>query len=221
MNLKTRLKRALPYRTRQVIKQLLGMGANPHDANVKCYYDPGEFPFLEALESEWRSVRREVAALDSSHFFDWPSDHHTGSWTAFGLYAMQRKLGENCELCPETTRLVEQVPGLVTAGFSALAPGTRILPHRDLSDVTLRCHLGLIVPTGCRMRVGAETRGWVEGKWLVFDGAVEHEVWHDGTSPRIVLLLDFLKPGMTYDHGFNRAAQKMMAGRSDIPEHGK
>lgn len=220
MQLKTRLKRALPYRARQMIKRALRLGGDTPNANAKGYYDPGDFPFLQVLESEWRSIRRELDALDASHFIDWPSDDHIGSWTAFGLYAMQRKLGENCQLCPETTHLVEQVPGLVTAGFSALAPGTRILPHRDLSNVTLRCHLGLVVPEGCRMRVGAETRSWAEGRWLVFDGAVEHEVWHDGTARRIVLLLDFLKPGMAYDHGFNRAAQKMMPGTAEIPAHG-
>jgi len=217
LQLGTRLKRALPYRTRQMIKRALGMGGSPPQDSARGYYEPAEFPFLQVLGSEWRTIRREAEALGPGRFFDWPSDHHVGSWTAFGLYAMQRRLDENCELCPETTRLVEQVPELVTAGFSALTPGTRILPHRDLSKVTLRCHLGLIVPEGCRMRVGTETRGWSEGEWLVFDGAVEHEVWHDGASSRIVLLLDFLKPGMTYDRGFNRAAQQMMPQTSARP----
>jgi aspartyl/asparaginyl beta-hydroxylase (cupin superfamily) len=43
------------------------------------------------------------------------------------------------------------------------------------------------------MRVGNEIRSWEEGKCLIFDDTVEHEVWHRGVSPRAVLLVDFAR----------------------------
>jgi aspartyl/asparaginyl beta-hydroxylase (cupin superfamily) len=79
------------------------------------------------------------------------------------------------------------------AGFSSLAPGTHIEPHTGFTNAVLRCHLGLVVPSGCSMRVGSETREWTEGGVLVFDDTIEHEVWHRGTSPRVILLVDFLR----------------------------
>ncbi|MEK8169671.1 aspartyl/asparaginyl beta-hydroxylase domain-containing protein [Streptomyces sp. M19] len=45
-------------------------------------------------------------------------------------------------------------------------------------------------PRRPRMRVGDRTLRWKEGECLVFDDSFEHEVWHEGTRPRVVLLLD-------------------------------
>jgi len=214
VTLNIHLKRVLPYRLRQGVKRALGRQVDP----VAVCYDSSLFPFLGPLESEWRSVRRELDTLGANRFFDWPSDHHRGGWTAFGFYAMRRKIGENCELCPETTRLIEQIPDLVTAGFSVLTPGTRILPHRDASHSTLRCHLGLITPEGCRMRLGGTMFYWREGKCMVFDSTIEHEVWHKGSSPRVVLLIDFLKPGMAYDYRFAKSARPFIPDTAKIPK---
>jgi beta-hydroxylase len=83
---------------------------------------------------------------------------------------------------------------LSTAGFSSLAPGTHIAPHTGYPDGLLRCHLGLIVPKGCGIRVGTETRYWEEGKCLIFDDTLEHEAWNKGSSTRVVLLVDFKAP---------------------------
>ena len=80
---------------------------------------------------------------------------------------------------------------MTTAGFSFLAPGTVIRPHIGYSGEVLRCHLGLIVPEGCALRVGAETRNWDAGKRLVFDDTVEHEAWNSGAEGRAVLLIYF------------------------------
>ena len=40
------------------------------------------------------------------------------------------------------------------------------------------------------MRVGSETRGWTEGKAVVFDNLYEHEVWNETEQDRIVLVAD-------------------------------
>lgn len=40
-------------------------------------------------------------------------------------------------------------------------------------------------------------RTWKEGKFIVFDDSFEHEVWHDGTEPRLVLIVDVWHPELT------------------------
>jgi beta-hydroxylase len=117
----------------------------------------------------------------------------------FGLYAFGKRLEDNCRLCPETVRVVETIPGLTTAGFSRLEPGTHIKPHVGYASNVLRCHLGLVIPPDCALRVGTEVRAWQEGKCMVFDDTTEHEAWNRSEQVRIVLLLDFTRDGSVFE----------------------
>jgi beta-hydroxylase len=158
------------------------------------YLESAQFPFTTRLEQAWRTIRAEYEAVGPGTLMPWPEAFlYEGGWDVMGLWAFGAKLTNNCALCPRTAQLVQSIPGMTTAGFSVLEPGTHIRPHVGYSKEVLRCHLGLIVPNGCEMRVGADTRSWTEGQCLVFDDTVEHEVWHRGAAPRVVLLIDFMK----------------------------
>jgi ornithine lipid ester-linked acyl 2-hydroxylase len=156
-----------------------------------------DYPFTADLESNWLTIREELKRLPSKDFVAWPEKFlYESGWNVFGLYAFAKKMEQNCALCPETTRIVERIPGLVTAGFSWMEPGTHIKPHVGYTNAVLRCHLGLIVPEECSLRVGSESRSWHEGKTFVFDDTTEHEAWNRSSSVRVVLLLDFKRPGV-------------------------
>lgn len=162
------------------------------------FFESSEFEFTATLESNWWLIRQELEQLQQELFVSWPEKFlYEKGWEVFGLYAFGSFLKDNCRLCPETTRLVESIPGMSTAGFSSLAAGTHIKPHVGYSKAVLRCHLGLIVPDGCVLRVGTQTRNWQEGKCLIFDDTVEHEAWNYSDKTRIALLIDFKKPGAT------------------------
>ncbi|MCS6960230.1 MAG: aspartyl/asparaginyl beta-hydroxylase domain-containing protein [Pseudanabaenaceae cyanobacterium SKYGB_i_bin29] len=157
--------------------------------------DKRDFPFTTDLEANWQIIRDEALAVKQERFLAWPERHlYQEGWAVFGLIAFGVEIAGNTQLCPQTTALVREIPGLVTAGFSALRPGTHIAPHTGYADGVLRCHLGLVGCAGCSIRVGEEIRTWQEGKCLVFDDTTEHEVWHRGQETRIVLLLDFRYP---------------------------
>lgn len=156
------------------------------------FLDASDFAFTRDLERAWRDIRRELEAVPDDAFIEWPERFLYGhGWTVFGLHAFGKRIDENCARCPITTGLVESIPHMTTAGFSALAPETRIAPHTGYTSTVLRCHLGLVVPSGCGLRVGGETRTWEEGRCLVFDDTVRHDAWNDGTTRRVVLLVDF------------------------------
>ena len=55
-------------------------------------------------------------------------------------------------------------------------------------------HVGLSVAPGAAIRVGNETRPWLEGSALIFDDSFEHEVWNDSTEPRLVFIFDVWHP---------------------------
>jgi ornithine lipid ester-linked acyl 2-hydroxylase len=163
------------------------------------YYETARFPFAAHLEENWREIRVELDALAGEEFIAWPEHSLYGEhgWQTFGLYAFGQRQPEGCARCPRTEALVRQIPGLMMAGFSRLAPGAHIVPHRGYegySGYVLRLHLGLRVPEGCAMRVGTETRRWAEGKCLVFDDSFEHEAWNRSDQVRTVMLCDFLNP---------------------------
>ena len=75
----------------------------------------------------------------------------------------------------------------------------RIAAHTAPSNLRVRVHLPLLVPEPhkCGIRVADETRTWSIGEALVFDDAFEHEVWNDGETERVVLLLDLWHPDLS------------------------
>lgn len=167
------------------------------------YYDARQFDFVANLEAHWQRMRQELNQLQLRDFVAYPERHlldKQRGWDVFGLYFVGVKIDINCELCPDSTRLVESVPGMVTAGFSSLAPGAHIVPHSGKPSGVLRCHMGLEVPERCALRVGQEIKTWKAGKCLVFDDTSEHEAWNLSDRPRTVLLLDFKAPeGFLFD----------------------
>ena len=112
--------------------------------------------FICQPERDWELILHELKGLlnkeknGSQDYFDLWHERgiYHGSWTVFGLYTFGKKLAENCNRCPITTEIVEAIPGMTTAGFSAIAPKSRIFPHTGYTNKVLRCHLGLIIPKG-------------------------------------------------------------------------
>jgi aspartyl/asparaginyl beta-hydroxylase (cupin superfamily) len=167
------------------------------------FFDPAAFPWTRQLEARCAVIRDEFDALDRRRLVLWPERGiYNHGWEVFGLYAVGRRLEQNCASCPGLAATLEAIPGLTTAGFSVLAPGTVIKPHRGYTSTVLRCHLGLVVPGACGLRVGDEVRMWEEGRCLVFDDTFEHEAWNLSEHPRVVLLLDVVRPGATFEPDF-------------------
>jgi aspartyl/asparaginyl beta-hydroxylase (cupin superfamily) len=81
--------------------------------------------------------------------------------------------------------------------FSLLRPKTRIPAHNGVTNSRLVTHLPLIIPEGCRFRVGNDIRQWVPGKAWVFDDTIEHEAWNDSERLRVVLIFDIWHPDLT------------------------
>ena len=106
------------------------------------------------------------------------------------------RIDENADRCPRTAAVVEAIPGLNSAFFSILAPGTHIPDHRGVTKGLITCHLGLVVPRDgdVRMRVDDRVVRWAEGETLVFDDTYHHEVWDDTTGTRVVLLIQVERP---------------------------
>ncbi len=169
-------------------------------------FQASDFAWTKSLEDNWQAIRAEaVAALQDLEtvppLATISPDHRriapAGRWRSYFLVGYGYRVEENCQACPVTAELVSKVPGLNSAFFSVLVPNTHLPPHTGVSKAFLTCHLGLQVPQNsqqCRMRVIDQWVGWEEGKCLVFDDVVNHEVRNDSDETRIVLLVQFKRP---------------------------
>jgi aspartyl/asparaginyl beta-hydroxylase (cupin superfamily) len=166
-------------------------------------WNASEFPLAEALENNVEEISNELFAIDSTSFHDEPEKiDRSGSWEVMMLYERGRKVYENCMKCPTAVRLIERYQTVNTlAGLiyvSKLKPKTRIAKHQGPTNLRLRCHLAIKVPSGdCGIRVNGETLNWSTGKCLVFDDSFEHEAWNNSDSERIVLIVDLWHPDLT------------------------
>jgi len=84
-----------------------------------------------------------------------------------------------------------------TAFFSVLRPRTHLPAHTGVSNVRAIIHLPLVVPAGCRFRVGGETREWRAGEAWAFDDTIEHEAWNDSDELRAILIFDTWNPHLS------------------------
>jgi hypothetical protein len=139
-----------------------------------------------------REIRAEAERLEFHEFADWPDrESYTGDWKVFGLFSadpdalLAWTCAANARRCPETTRLVHSIPGVLRAGFSLLLPGAHIHLHGDEIDDRIRSHLALRVNEAAGMRFGDDVVRWTEGRVLV---APEHQggLKHPGLFVRTV-----------------------------------
>jgi aspartyl/asparaginyl beta-hydroxylase (cupin superfamily) len=174
---------------------------------LQPFYEPADFPWVAPLEANWKAIRAELDAVlahraSLPNFQDISVDQYQltddDRWKTFFFYGYGFRSDANCDRCPETTRLIEAIPGMETAMFSILASGKHIPPHDGPYKGVLRYHLGLAVPDvpleQLGIRVGTERRAWHEGESLVFDDTYEHEVWNQTDETRVVLFVDVVRP---------------------------
>jgi uncharacterized protein (TIGR02466 family) len=164
-------------------------------------HDAQRFAWVRLLEDAFPAIRRELlASLEESQFSRVHESYTaTGEWDAAYLWIFGNEIEETTSRCPETAAILRQIPGGTVFGtslFSALAPGTYLSPHCGASNAKLRCQLPLVVPPGCRLKVGDSEIEQQEGKCIVFDDSFLHSAWNLGDQVRYVLVFDFYHPDL-------------------------
>lgn len=171
---------------------------------ASAWWDKEQFPWVSTVEqatSEIRSELEAIGGLSGDSGVKHPANlDDDGRWSAYYFYFVGRRYADHAQACPGTMQALSAVPGSDQSGmayFSIMDPHTHVTPHSGFTNTHLRCHLGLEIPEGCRIRVGDEVRGWAAGQVNVFDDSFNHEVWNDSDSGRAVLLFDTWHPDLT------------------------
>ena len=184
----------------------------------RAWYEHDDFPWMPELERHTGEIREELLAVLQKDegfrpFVTMPKDHpgaaywrelnDSPNWNAFFFYRDGERFADNHVRCPLTSKAMDAVPLNRVADhspealYSILKPGAHIPPHTGVINVRLVVHLPLIVPSDCGIRVGAETRGWTEGKCIAFDDTYEHEAWNKSDRTRVVMIFDIWNPALS------------------------
>ena len=181
------------------------------------FYDRSEFAWAGELEARTGVIKGELEALLHSHGQEFepyvaagadrsggraPNAHLAGdaSWSAYHLLKGGEPIEGHADRFPETLAALALAPMPRVAGrapmalFSLLRPGAHIRPHHGLFNFRLICHLPLIVPPDCALRVGNRQQAWREGELMIFDDSMEHEAWNRSDRQRIILLFEIWRP---------------------------
>ncbi len=181
------------------------------------FFDRADSPWLDAVEAATDAIRDEFLAVYTTEqgftpYISYPSDvphnqfaelNNSPRWSAFHLYKMGTRVDGNAARCPLTMQALANAPQpdqpgrTPSAMFSLLKPKTTIPVHTGVTNVRLVTHLPLIVPAGCRFRVGNDTREWIPGRAWVFDDTIEHEAVNDSDLVRVVLIFDVWHPHLS------------------------
>ncbi len=180
-----------------------------------------EFAWSALLEDNWKGIQSELLKLlENDEALPNIQDiqpaeaflNQKNKWKTYFLYGFGIKAKKNCEKCPITTQVLEQIPGMITGFFSILYPGMHIPAHKGIFKGIVRTHLGLLIPGKLgesRMKVGEEIIKWENGKAVFFDDTYTHEVWNDSDGIRVVLLIDTIRP---YKSPFSKLNQSIIEG---------
>ncbi len=183
------------------------------------FYESGTFPWLRRLEEATADIRGELLQVlaEDRAFQPYLQRNsrlpHTDAqgllenpaWSAFYLWKHGKVVPENAARCPKTVAAMAGIPlaGIKNRSpsvlFSLLKPGAHIPPHTGETNTRLICHLPLIVPENCHLRVGNDVRRVVEGKAWVFDDTIQHEAWNGSSETRVILLFEVWRPELRDD----------------------
>jgi hypothetical protein len=177
------------------------------------FYERSEFSWLADIENAVPAMQDELRAVladgqDFAPYVKASSDRpraanpliNDPSWGAFYFWRNGERVEANASRCPATMAALEMAPmpridkRSPIALWSLLKPGTHIQPHHGLLNTRLICHIPLIVPDDCAIRVGNETRAWRTGEALIFDDSFEHEAWNNSADTRVILLFEIWRP---------------------------
>ncbi|MEQ6122445.1 aspartyl/asparaginyl beta-hydroxylase domain-containing protein [Reichenbachiella sp. MALMAid0571] len=207
--------RGIVYRVNSLFRKLEKIGVIRKTPNfvTDCYKD---YPELKILEDNYPLIRKECENILTFKENITDVKNLMGNQTQGGIHTIKWKsfmlksgvfVKENCEVCPETTKILTQVPGIRTAFFSILDPEQYITPHEGYYDGFMRYHLGVIIPNNnanqeCWIRIANEKIDktkiselgnkyyWKNGEGVLFNDNYTHDAHNQSKEIRVILWLD-------------------------------
>lgn len=174
------------------------------------------FPNAARFAASWEDLRDEALAI-AARVEQVPRFHEImreqeeisandgRDWRMHIMKAYGVEAPANMARCPALKRVIEDMPEVLSASISFLAPRKHIPPHRGPFRGVLRFYLVLAMPKladgrpAAVLKVDHAEHRLREGEYLLWDDTYVHEVLNESDEMRAVLLLDVWRPGMPFD----------------------
>ena len=168
------------------------------------YINLEQFPELQVLRDNWLIIKKEAEKLYQEGYIA-ASDHYDDAgfnsffrrgWKRFYLKWYDQALPSAKNLCPETLKLIENIPSINAAMFTLLPSGSKLVRHRDPYAGSLRYHLGIMTPNSekCYINVDGESYFWRDGEVIMFDETFIHYAENATNQDRIIFFCDIARP---------------------------
>ncbi|KAL7076281.1 hypothetical protein ACQ4LE_004893 [Meloidogyne hapla] len=175
---------------------------------------PNEFiGNVNILERNYKMIVKEMEkAFKCGHLWIKNENiYNKTNWFTYFLIKDGNWQEECCNECPELVKLLKEFDNdyllnncsFCNVNFSMLPANSAIPEHIGTTNIRLRIHYGLEIPSGngkenCFMKVGNKKFYWTAGKATIINTSFLHSVSSIGCSEdRIVLIIDFWHPDLT------------------------
>ncbi|MBS1647506.1 MAG: aspartyl/asparaginyl beta-hydroxylase domain-containing protein [Bacteroidetes bacterium] len=173
---------------------------NEYNGNEPPFFNPTDYSFSKVITDNYPIIKKELADYLSKYelqsYFNSTMVAKVNTWKTVSLKTWNVEIYEHHKYFPETLKIIQSIPGLVSASFNLLEPHGHIVPHCGDTNGIFRCHLGLSIPgttPACGFRVKNEWRSWEEGALLVFVDANNHEAINNTSDNRFIFLFDVVR----------------------------
>lgn len=169
------------------------------------------FPVAAMMKEQFCDLRDEVRRLQSLQLLtpygveqERPARSQAPpGWKMYQLLENSRLNDEKSQYAPVAASIARSALAehsyVSQVAYLELGPGEELEEHVDYANFLVSCHLGLIIPENCGLKVAGEDREWIEGECLAFNNSYLHSAYNHGSSTRVVLAIHALHPCLSRD----------------------
>src|SRR6056300_828689 len=148
-------------------------------------------------EWEGSDILRRIVSDYSSGKCGWLKGGQTyvqNEWISWPIIWESKPVLGNCLKCPETHKLLSQIPGIRIAGFALMKGGVKLKEHTDRvgPEYKFTYHLGLKCPDECYLH--HYTLGDVkeeDGKHIILNARYPHWAENKSDEDRVILYIEY------------------------------
>lgn len=172
-----------------------------YQGNEKTFYNPQNYEWAKyVLRNKDVIINEFNQVVNQKELFD-PYFNHLfsttdGGWKTVGLKFWSINNYKNQKYFPEITKIINKVPGLISASFSKLEANSEIIPHNGDSNGFYRCHFAIDIPgklPDCGFEVEKDKKSWSNGELLIFCDALYHRAWNNTQNERYIMIFDVVR----------------------------
>mmetsp|Transcript_29992 Transcript_29992/g.42804 ORF Transcript_29992/g.42804 Transcript_29992/m.42804 type:complete len:518 (+) Transcript_29992:43-1596(+) len=221
--------RGKPWWDKEVVRSKTTVLSDAHDQNNS----PLNITQIhELLEKNASVISQEFTTIRNNSLSTYEclktSPNSKGEWIAY--YFMEEGFWDSTtiSMCPLTHAILKELPICVSKFgyiyFSVLSPHTSIDTHCGVTNTKLRIQLPLQLDEDeikgfpeCYLTVNNDTRQYFPEKAIIFDDSFAHSVCNNGSTERVVLLIDIWHPSLSQS---SIAEISNLSGKEDIFDEG-